>query len=1047
MIKQEIINDIIDKADIVEVLSDFVNLKQSGANFKTPCPFHEEQTPSFIVSPTKQIYKCFGCGESGNVIKFLMKFEKRSFPEALRYLADKYNIILEEEPQKSENKDGEILCEKLFQLNELAAKYYHTNSESDIQPDYLRKRFSKEEIDQWQIGLATGNWNDLAIYFKSLNVEDIHLSKSNLFKFSEKKNNYYDFFQNRIIFPILNISGRIAGFGGRTINDNQIKYLNSPESHLYQKSKLLYGLNFARKNICQENNCNIVEGYTDVISMHTAGITNTVAPCGTSLSIEQLKLIKRYTVELTLIYDGDNAGLEAARKNGEFAIENGFNVYICLLPKGEDPDSFIKKNNDAKKWIEENRKDFILYQADTLLNLANEDLMLKDKAIGDISRLIFDLDKTKQQIYIDQISKEKNLKAKLFRDKLSLINAKTPVVEKQTWLPDNVNPNDFEKWGFYEFNNEYYFRTKDGIKRLSNFVMKPIFHIDSIYDSRRIFEMINRFGYRVVVNLDMSEMVSLQAFQRNVESKGNFLFTGTMSHLQKLKLKLYEQTRTCEEIRILGWQKAGFWAWSNGIINDGEFQEIDEYGRVKYENQDYFIPAFSKIYLADKSVFLDERKFQYKNSKITILDWSDLFVKVFKDNAKIAISFWIATIFRDHLLHIFKNFPILNLFGPKGTGKSQMAMSMNCLFGIQQTPFNIHNGTKAGLAEHIQQFSNAFAWIDEYKNTLDYDKIETLKSIYDAIGRSRMNLDKGRKKETTEVNSGVILSGQEMTTIDVALFSRVVFLQFHQTEFSKEEKSNYEKLKSMESSGLPHLTTEIIKHRKYFIDNYYSEYDQVITDFSYETESDHIEDRILRNMCTIVSAFKTLEQKIDFGFSYSDLRHIALISIRDQNSQISKSNELGIFWHNIEAMFDEDILIEDWHFRLNDLTSIKLKNSDEIKFNTKKSVLRIKYNSIYKLYAESARKQGIKPMPSDTLGYYLKKHKHFLGIARSCKFVRSTFDKKEGKFIDQKQTTTAYCFDYEFLAINLERKPIGMPAIIEDNMGMDEKVPDDDLHF
>ena len=947
--------EIIDRADIIEVIGDYVKLKKTGAGYTALCPFNNEKTPSFSVNHAKQYYYCFGCGSGGDSVKFIMDHEKKNFPEALRYLAAKYNIIIEEEKLDPEQKKVIDLNEKLYHLNEMAAKFYHGSTN-----DYIQKRFTKEEIEQWQIGFAVENWDDLLMFFREKKVLEDLIEKSDLFVFSEKTKNYYDFFRNRVMFPITDNMGKVAAFGGRVMDDSQPKYLNSPDSSIYPKSRTLYGLNFARKMISKEDNCHIVEGYTDVISMHTAGIINTVAPCGTALTTEQLNLIKRYTKTLTLVYDGDEAGLKAARKNGKLAIESGFNVYTCSLPAGDDPDLTCKNNaviiaQGVNKWLKNNRHDYIIQRSKALLGSANGDPLLRHEAINDICGLLFHLDKTKQDIYIEQISKDSKLKAKLFSDKLSEMKCEAAPSEDKTWLPDQVDPNEFEKWGFYAYKNEYYFRTQKGIERFSNFVMKPVFHIDSIYDSRRIYEMINFAGHRVVINLDMNEMTALQAFQKNIEEKGNFLFWGTLAHFQKMKLKLYQETRTCEEIKILGWQKAGFWAWSNGIMNEGNFQEIDEFGIVNYNDHNYFIPAFSKIYIADKTVFMDERKFKFRQSDITLRQWSDLFIKVFKDNARIGIAFWVATVFRDHLLHVFKNFPILNLFGPKGTGKSQMAMSMCCLFGVQQTPFNIHNGTKPGLAEHIQQLSNAFAWIDEYKNSLEYDKIETLKSIYDAIGRSRMNMDKGRKKETTEVNSGVILSGQEMPTADVALFSRVLFLQFHQTEFSAQEKKNYDDLKKMERPGLSHLTGGLIMLRKFFEENYYSNYDQVLRNLGTDTKSAPIEDRILRSMCSIVAAFKTVEEKLDFGFSYETLKEIAIKAIKDQNSQIQKSNEVGIFWNNLEAMFDDNILIDKWHFRIDFKDKITFDKDKEKNFESGRNIFKFKFNSIYKLRQEPAQ--------------------------------------------------------------------------------------------
>lgn len=1033
MINQETIDKIFDAAVIVDVIGDFVKLKKRGVNHVGLCPFHDEKTPSFTVSNAKGIYKCFGCGQSGGVVNFVMEHENKNFPDALRYLASKYNIEIKEEKPSKQDEENHKLKEQLYFINEKANGFFKSfeniwNPENTLTLEYLKGRFTHDQILQFQIGYAHDTWDSLLNYFKSLYLKEEYVLKSNLIKESEKTKKLYDFFRNRIIFPIFDINSRVIAFGGRSIPNKsksyESKYLNSPDSILYDKSRVLYGLNFAYKSIQKQDNCYTVEGYTDVIKLHSLNITNTVAPCGTAFTKEHARLIRRYTKNITLIYDADRSGKNAADKNSKIAIENGLNVYIANLPDKEDPDSFFKSTEQFNSYIAENRKDYILFCSENLFSSSGNDPILRHDAINSVCCLLYYFDKSTQDIYIEQIAKIFKIKAKLFFDKLSDLRRENSKSADSDSLPDIINARDFEKWGFYSYKNEYYFRTKNGNERLSNFIMKPVFHIDSINDSKRIYELINVYGHRVVVDLDMQEMTSLQSFCKHIEGKGNYLFWGSLAHFSKLKLRLYEQTRTCNEVKILGWQKEGFWAWSNGMITPDGFKEIDEYGIIKFNDLNYFIPAFSKIYIHDKSIFLDERKFKYKNRDVSLREWSELYIKVFGNNAKISIAFWIATIFRDYFLYIFKNFPLLNLFGPKGTGKSQMAMSLSCLFGEQQTPFNIHNGTKPGLAEHIQQFCNAFAWVDEYKNNLDYDKIETLKSIYDAIGRSRLNINKGLKKETTQVNSAVILSGQEMPTGDVALFSRTIFLQFHQTEFNKTEKSNYDKLKQLERAGLSHLTTEIIKKRKYFCENFYSVYENVLSDFSEATKDKVIEDRILRSMCSIVAAFKTLQDEFDFPFNYDELKPIAIKAIKDQNSQIQKSNEIGMFWDMLEAMFDENIIKEGWHFRLKYMDSITNTKGNTRMLINPADVLLFKFTTIAKLYSENLRKSGNKPLPADTLRYYLENNKHFFGIAKGIKFTLKEYSKDEGRIIEKKTSTTAYCFDYKKLNINLRRQSI-----------------------
>ena len=1060
MISKETIAKILDRADIHEVIGDFVKLTKAGKDYKGLSPFTTEKSPSFFVSPGKGIFKDFSSGKGGNVITFLMEHERLTYPQALRYLADRYKIDIEED--KPEDPQVESRRDLIFQVNAFAAKFFSSQlyaPENAVILEYIQSRWSKDDIVTWQIGIAPDQWTAFHDHAAAAGYDNGALLTSNLCR--EKNGRVYDYFRNRIIFPIFNDSGNISGFGGRSLpwdDKETAKYINSPDSDVYNKSRLLYGIMQARKAMAKYSICHIVEGYGDVISMHTAGYWNTVAPCGTAVTEEQAVAIRKICKKVNLLFDGDTAGFNATLRTAEIFLQAGIYVMVTRLPDGEDPGSYIKEEN--KDFVIENMRSFITWRAGELLKNTDEDPMARHMAIKEVVRLLSLItEKSLRDIFIGELSKKNKIEKKILTDGLLEVIGNGSSVSEDD-LPAEVDAREFDRWGFYEYKNQYHFKTKDGVQQLSNFVMRPLFHVESINDTRRIYELVNFRGYRVVIDFDMQEMTSLQAFRKNVEGRGNFLFWGMDNHFGKIKLRLYEETKTCQEIRNLGWQKQGFWAWANGIICPDEgFIKVDDNGLVEFNGNNYFIPAFSRIYINDRSIFIDERKFIYKSRKVDMHAWALKFVEVFGENAQIGICFWIAAIFRDHILHIFKNFPMLNLFGPKGTGKSQMAMSLSCLFGTGQTPFNIHNGTKPGLAEHLQQFINGLAWVDEYKNILDYDKIETLKSIYDAIGRSRMNMDRGKKKETTQVNSAAVVSGQEMPTADVALFSRMIFLRFHKTKFSEDEKRRYQQLKDMENDGLAHLTSQIIAHRAYFEKNFYAVYDSTLAELSALLAEDGIEDRIIRNMCTAIAAFRTLEEKIDMPFHYEDLKKIAATVVRIQNNQVYNSNEVSIFWNILESLFDENALIEEWHFKIQFTDSI-LTHNRELDFGKggAKYVLKFKFNAISKMYAEHARKMGVKPLPSDTLKYYLENHESFLAVEKSCRFTLTEFNKEEGKITEQKQQTTAYCFDYAKLKINLTREAImakeelnGKKAQVESNQmninAMVESGKDDDMPF
>jgi DNA primase catalytic core len=1046
-ISKNTIDKIFQAVKIEDVIKDSVKLKQKGANYTGLCPFHDEKTPSFMVFPVSNHYHCFGCGAHGNAVGFLMKMEKLSYPSALKKLAGKYNITLKEEKASPEQEKIQKQRQALTLFYLFMANFYKENlykAENALALEYTKSRFSNETMEKFQIGYAPNQYDGLAKFARSAGYKEEFLLSTGFIRQNKHTHQLYDFFRNRIMFPITDSTGNIISFSGRALPGDEKKYgkyINGTDTPVFNKRLNLFALNFALRQTAKTGTAYLVEGNPDVLRLHEIGIINSVAPLGTALSDEQISLLKRYATKIVMIYDGDNAGQKAREKNGKKLVKAQLPAYSVTLPKKEDPDSFFISKVKFDEYIEENKKDFLLEYANTLLVKAGTDPLQKNEAVKEIGNLLFSLEKSKQSIYVDQICNAGKIKNKLFSDFLrdkQRTEKPSKATEPKKAIPAGVDPNEIEKWGFYADNNEYLFRTKDGFQKLSNFVMRPIFHVDSVIDSKRIYELENVYGYKTVIDFDMQEMTSIQAFQRNIEGKGNFIFWGTIAHFQKLKRKLYQETRTCQEIKNLGWQKEGFWAWSNGKTTDeGRFEEIDEYGIITHKNINYFIPAFSKIYLGDRSLFIDERKFKYVNRDLSLQKWAKMFINVFGDNAKISIAFWVATVFRDYLLYTFKNFPILNLFGPKGTGKSQLAMSMSCLFGEQQTPFNIHNGTKPGLAEHLQLFRNAFAGVEEYKNNLEYDKIETLKSIYDAVGRSRLNMNKGMKKETTQVNAGVILSGQEMPTIDVALFSRVIFLQFHKTEFNEAEKKYYDLLKQAERDGLSHLTAQLLKYRKYFEENFYGHYEKVVTEFYEDNKKLNLEDRILRNMATVVASFKTLAEKIDFTFNYSELKPAAYKAMRDQNNQISLSSEVGMFWNLLEALFDDNLIIDRWHFRIDLNNTLKLKDR-QLNLKPARRVLKFKFNVIYKLYAQQSRNQGIKPLPSDTLQYYLRNSKNFYGIQDKTNFSISEYDKEKGKTIKRKQNTTAFCFNYEQLGINLERDDEETEAVSEINSKVKE---------
>ena len=428
MIIKETINKIFETTRIEEVVGDFVQLKKRGANYIGYCPFHNEKTPSFTVSATKGIYKCFGCGKGGNSVSFVMEHEHYSYPEALKYLAEKYNIEIEEKELSPEQSIRANDRDSLYIINAFANKYFQeqlwkSEEGKAVGLSYFQERaFSEEIIKKFQLGYSPKQKNAfsklaLESSYKEKYLEDAGLSIL-------KHGNTTDRFRERVMFPIHSFSGRILGFGGRTLQkENKAKYVNSPESLIYYKSKILYGIYFAKQQISKENNCYIVEGYTDVISLHQSGIKNVVSSSGTSLTSEQIKLINRFTKNITILFDGDAAGINASFRSVDMILSEGMNVKIVLFPEGEDPDSFANKNSqeELKDYLGKKSKDFITFKTDVLSKNINNDPAKRVGMIKDIASSIAQIpDDISRSEYIKICSRTLSVKELEFSKEVSL---------------------------------------------------------------------------------------------------------------------------------------------------------------------------------------------------------------------------------------------------------------------------------------------------------------------------------------------------------------------------------------------------------------------------------------------------------------------------------------------------------------------------------------------------------------------------------------------------------------------------------------------------
>ena len=412
MIDRATVDKILEATNIVDVVGEFVNLRKAGVNYKGLCPFHDDKTPSFIVSPARQICKCFACGEGGNAVNFLMKHEQITYPEALRWLAKKYNIEIQEREMSDDEKREQSERESMFVVNEWACQYFHEILKNDadgqaIGKQYFRSRGIRDDIiERFQLGFSLTKRDALAKEAKRKGYKEEFLLKTGLC--IENERGIYDRFAGRAIFPWLNVSGKVVAFGGRKLDAAtkgvQQKYVNSPDSEIYHKERELYGIYQAKKAIVKEDCVYMVEGYTDVIAMHQCGLENVVANSGTALSVYQVKLLHRFTQNIVLLYDGDEAGIHAAMRGTDILLQEGMNIKVLLLPDGDDPDSFARKHTaqEFKEYIEQHQTDFIQFKTELLLKGVTDPIK-RSEAISNILKSVSLIpDNLKRDTYLSE---------------------------------------------------------------------------------------------------------------------------------------------------------------------------------------------------------------------------------------------------------------------------------------------------------------------------------------------------------------------------------------------------------------------------------------------------------------------------------------------------------------------------------------------------------------------------------------------------------------------------------------------------------------------
>lgn len=1070
MISANTIESVKDRMRVVEVVGWSERLRKVGTDYVCLCPFHNDKNASLHINPVRNLWHCFGCDTGGNAIDFVMQKHNMDFENAVRYLAEKYGTPIEEDVDNRtpEQKREASKKESIYSIYTYVQKFYREQLKNNpLAMSYAKGRWNEIQIERVGIGYAPKS--GLYEYAKANTLNLKLMVEIGLLGQKDDKS-YYDFFRDRITIPIYDKYNRIIGYTARAIgavlNDKTPKYLNSKNSILYQKSESIFGINVAQYQAKDEDKMYMVEGAPDVLRLHDLNFNNAIACLGANWTDGQFGMLKKLVTTLCFIPDADPikfqasdddtpikvsaSKLDEARfgigtakviKAGKKALTLGFVVHVKEVPlkadnSKNDADSYF---DNQSKFIDLPEEDFILWYARKIID-KEQTTDVNLPAMKIIAELVSYIeDRSHIKILLTELTK-------LIKGKdawqTAIAKAKKQRIEEEV-QDENEDADSLKKlleFGFKRQGNRYFsVNTNSGETRdWSNFVLEPLFHIrDTPQTSLRIFKMTNVYGDTEIIELNQEDMVSLSRFNQKVESLGNFVWLAGSEQMTKLKQYLYRDTETAVMITQLGWQRKGFFAFGNGCYFNMKWYAVDSYGIVRLPTVgNFYLPAFSQIYTEDAQYYQFERGFIYSDvASFTLEEYLKLMILVFGDNAKIAFCYLLASLFHDVVKLQTKTFPLLNVFGPKGSGKSELGHCLTSFFVCGNVPPNLTTSTLPALAESVAQSANAIVHLDELRNDIDQEKREFLKGLFDGTGRSRLNMERDKKRESTRVDSGVVVTGQEMATADIALFARFVFLTFPKSQFSQAETNRFNKLLELRRQGCTHLTVQLLDFRKHFerhfAENYYNIGQQIRKDLADKL----VDARLINNWTTLVAAFSALETKLKVPFQLDDLYAVALKGLMNQSEMCSQNTEIAAFWETIAFLFSEAKIFYGCEFRIERVNRINLTEySEPYVYTEVRTVLFFRFICNYEAYAQHRTSVKESTLPRASMKYYLSVHPAYLGSMKSMAFhcivkgeqVYEISIGKDGKERRKKKLTRdqVMCFDYDMLKklynINLE---------------------------
>lgn len=1058
--------------DIEDVLKSWgLEFRRRGSTMFASCPFHSENTPSFTISPSRNLWFCHSCHRGGDGIKFYEEREGMDFLQAVEAIAKANNLHIEytREEQTDEQREAAKLKESVLATVALVHKFFfdqlrvELSDEARAAREYAYSRWPEDFCSTCGIGLAPKDGKLLMEYCKSKAVTEDLLVQSGIYKRDEKSGRIYTLFRNRLVIPIRDRFGRVIAFTARYLGDDKAdkvgKYVNSCNSSLFTKGESVFGIDRASR--CRDAlYYNIVEGAPDVLRLQSIGLENTVATLGTAWSGAQFDILKKHIQSLCFIPDSDppkdepfGPGFKAVMTNGAEAVRRGFDVTVRELPfqeeKTED-DAVILHKNDADEYILTPEtyaaipeKPFILWLAEKKFSVASSlaEQRVIVAEVADLLRHISD-----DAIADECIASLAKINGTVKSWKAAVSRAKGEARQRAA----KSNPkNDAERrkellrvCNLNIIDNCFYTYDEGEAVRLSNFFLESLYHIKDETNGTRLFRMVNKFNESVDIEFRESELCSLTTFQQRVGSVGNYIWRAKIDKLNNVKEYLYRGTRSAERVRKMGWDGVnGFFAFGNGVFNGDRFLAVDDLGIVETApSRSFYIPATSKMYENNPEIYQFERLFIHENrSGIKLYDFAVQLVRVFGDNAKIAFCYLLATLYRDVIFNRTRHFPILNLFGEKGTGKTTLATSLQSFFIHSVDPPNLGVTSVPAMNDRVSQAVNSLVVFDEYKNDLDVRKIAYLKGLWGGGGQTKKNQNTDGMAAQTIISTGIALCGQDKPTQDMALFTRVLFLAFSKTSFSKPERDAYEDLVAMCSLGNTHLTLEVLSHRALFEKNFSNAYSLTKSELSKIVEGEKIHDRIFGNWIIPLAAFRTLESVLSLPFSYNDLLTVAVAGMRLQNETAQESSEMGDFWEALQGFHTQGRAIDKAHFRIKwHRTFRSTTMKEDMIFAEPTPVLYLNSAAVAGLFNGRGASNATSNRSNwSTMLSYLRSHPSFLGLKQDRFTILLangtpdyTFETVNGTQTKKMKVNRpkAMCFNYAMLkaefGLNLETEVI-----------------------